>query len=115
VQEGLTNILKHAGKNVDCRLQLAWEPQDLRIQIENDTRPAEAHRPQPHSAGRGLVGLGERVHAVGGQLRAGPHRAGYRLCAVLPVADTHTEYGPTPASSHRRLDRLVLAENEELT
>lgn len=99
-QEGLTNVLKHVGKNADPRLRLIWEPQNLLIQIDNDTNVAEASRSQGLSVGRGLVGLRERAHAVGGRLRAGPHKAGYRLTATLPLADS-AQRSPQPPSVAR--------------
>ncbi|CAM5620630.1 histidine kinase [Streptomyces tanashiensis] len=34
--------------------------------------------------GRGLTGLRERVTVLGGTLRTGPHRGGFRVTAVLP-------------------------------
>lgn len=96
-QEGLTNVLKHVGKNADPRLRLIWEPQNLLIQIDNDTNVAEVPRAQGLSVGRGLMGLRERAHAVGGRLRAGPHKAGYRLTATLPLAD-NAQRIPQPPS-----------------
>ncbi|MGH3813500.1 MAG: sensor histidine kinase [Pseudonocardiaceae bacterium] len=88
VQEGLTNVLKHAGKDAKAQLRLIWEDENLLIQIDNDTNPAEARRGQALSVGRGLVGLNERAHAVGGRLDAGPHhKGGYRLTASLPLTD----------------------------
>ncbi|MGH3813493.1 MAG: sensor histidine kinase [Pseudonocardiaceae bacterium] len=88
VQEGLTNVLKHAGKDANPRLRLIWEAQNLLIQIDNDINLTESHRGQALSGGRGLVGLRERAHAVGGRLHAGPHHNGYRLAATLPLAGT---------------------------
>ncbi|MGH3885782.1 MAG: sensor histidine kinase [Pseudonocardiaceae bacterium] len=88
VQEGLTNVLKHAGKDANPRLRLTWEIQNLSIQIDNNINLAEARRGQALSGGRGLVGLRERAHAVGGRLHAGPHPNGYRLAATLPLAGT---------------------------
>jgi signal transduction histidine kinase len=90
VQEGLTNVLKHAGKDANARLRLAWEARRLLIQIDNDTNPAEANHGQRLSNGRGLLGLQERVYAAGGQLHAGPaqHQDSYRLTATLPLTDT---------------------------
>lgn len=98
VQEGLTNVLKHAGKNANPQLRLVWETRRLLIQIDNGTNLAEAHRGQPPPIGRGLVGLRERTHAVGGDLQAAPrHEAGYRLIATLPLATPATlpEVSPT--------------------
>ncbi len=86
VQEGLTNVLKHAGMNSYPHLRLVWETHSLRIQIDNDINVAEAHRGQALSVGRGLVGLRARAHAAGGRLHAGPHHhGGYRLTAALPL------------------------------
>jgi len=91
VQEGLTNILKHAGKDANPRLYLIWNSQSLLIQIDNDINSAEAPCESALSVGRGLVGLRERAHAVGGTLTAGPrHKAGYRLAATLPFSTSET-------------------------
>jgi signal transduction histidine kinase len=100
VQEGLTNVLKHAGKDSNPRLRLVWEDQDLLIQIDNDVNLVEAHRGQPLSVGRGLMGLHERVHAVGGELHAGPHCGdGYRLTATLPLATPATPPPEAPSTT----------------
>jgi signal transduction histidine kinase len=46
VQEGLTNVGKHAGMDSNPRLRLSWEARNLLIQIDNDTDIAGAHRGQ---------------------------------------------------------------------
>lgn len=90
VQEGLTNALKHAGKAANPRLRLVWEAHQLIIELDNTVRPAGMRREQGLSGGRGLVGLRERAHAVGGRLLAGPHQDDrYRLTATLPVPEDH--------------------------
>ncbi|MGH3936335.1 MAG: sensor histidine kinase [Pseudonocardiaceae bacterium] len=95
-QEGLTNVLKHVGKNANPRLRLIWEAQNLLIQIDNDTNLKEARRGHGLSVGRGLLGLRERTQAVGGSLRAGPHhKDGYRLTATLPLADSARRTSPS--------------------
>jgi signal transduction histidine kinase len=87
VQEGLTNVLKHAGKDGDPQLRLVWEDQSLTIRIDNHINLAEMPRRQALSVGHGLVGLRERAHAVGGHLHAGALRGvGYQLTATLPFA-----------------------------
>jgi signal transduction histidine kinase len=87
VQEGLTNVLKHAGKDADPQLRLIWEPQNLLIQIDNGIGLSEAVHSQAVTGGWGLRGLRERVTSIGGSLSAAPHAgAGYRLTAILPVA-----------------------------
>jgi signal transduction histidine kinase len=102
VQEGLTNILKHAGKDANPSLRLVWNSQSLLIQIDNDTNFAEAPRKSALSIGRGLVGLRERVHAVGGSLSAGPHyKGGYRLIATLPFSTPEISLASdTPSHPH---------------
>jgi signal transduction histidine kinase len=89
VQEGLTNVLKHAGKESTPRLRLVWKADSLLLQIDNDSCLEGAHCRTALSVGRGLAGLRERAHAVGGTLHAGPHHNGqYQLTAILPLADT---------------------------
>ena len=88
VQEGLTNILKHAGKDSNPSLRLVWGAQSLHIQINNDTNSAEAHQGLALSIGRGLVGLREQAHAVGGSLHTEHRDGSYRLTATLPLADS---------------------------
>lgn len=89
VQEGLTNVLKHAGMKSNPRLKLVWEPHSLLIQIDNDIDLAQARRGEALSVGRGLVGLRARAQATGGRLHAGPQpNGGYRLTATLPLGGT---------------------------
>jgi signal transduction histidine kinase len=90
VQEGLINVLKHVGKDANPRLHLAWKPQSLLIQIDNDTN---LFRKPTLSAGRGLVGLHERARAVGGNLNAGVYKGGYRLIAALPFSTPEISLG----------------------
>ena len=92
VREGMMNVLKHVGKDAKPQLLLVWRADSLFIRIDNGTNLAEAHLAPESSAGRGLVGLKERAHTVGGELCAGPHHGGgYRLTATLPyvMPDTH--------------------------
>jgi signal transduction histidine kinase len=93
VQEGLTNILKHAGKDANPRLHLSWKPQSLLIQIDNDTNFTETSHKSTLSVGRGLMGLSERARAVGGNLNAGSYKGGYRLIATLPFSKPEISLG----------------------
>lgn len=103
VQEGLTNVLRHAGKTANPRLQIAWQAQCLYLQIDNDANPTDTHRRQDLSCRRGLLGLSERARVVGGHLHAGPHQDGYRLTATLPLVDTTQptllDHRPSPPST----------------
>jgi signal transduction histidine kinase len=98
VQEGLVNVLKHAGKDANPRLHLVWREHSLRIQIDNDTIRGREQRGQTFPGGRGLVGLRERAHAAGGDLHSGPHpQGGYRLSATIPL--TSPEVSSVPGAS----------------
>jgi signal transduction histidine kinase len=87
VQEALTNARKHGpGATVD--IHLAGAPgQGLTVEVCNeapDPGPAVAAGGDP-GAGRGLVGLAERVALASGRLEHGPAAAGgWRLAAWLP-------------------------------
>lgn len=81
VQEGLTNVLKHGG-TTRARVDVARRDDALVIEVADDgggLRPTSAQ-------GHGLVGMRERVQALGGTLSTGPGPtgAGFLLRAVLP-------------------------------
>ncbi|MEU8974071.1 histidine kinase [Streptomyces monashensis] len=81
VQEALTNAVKHAGP-VAVRIAVCGDDTRLTVEVENEP-PGPDHRPVP-GAGRGLVGMRERVAAFDGELDAGPRPdGGWRLRAVL--------------------------------
>ena len=91
VQEGLTNVIKHAGRAPAC-VTLGLSDTDLVVDVANEKRPAAAARPGPVSpampagGGRGLLGLRERIALYGGELDAGPRPGGgWRLRASFPV------------------------------
>jgi signal transduction histidine kinase len=82
LQETLTNVRKHAGP-VAVTVRLTYAGRTLRIVVDND---GPAGTPTPAGAGHGLVGMRERVAALGGSLLAGPRPGGgYRVAAELPL------------------------------
>jgi signal transduction histidine kinase len=82
VQEALTNVLKHAG-TAAARVHLRYRDDRLAIEVADDGLPAPAG---PNGAGRGLVGMRERVAAYGGELEAGPGAGGgFSVRAALPL------------------------------
>ena len=82
VQEALTNVCKHAGA-VAVHLLLRRTDEALTIRVEN--APGTPARGAA-AAGLGLVGMRERVTALGGSLEAGPRPGGgYRVTVVLPL------------------------------
>jgi signal transduction histidine kinase len=82
VQEALTNVMKHAG---ECRagVVLDWTDEScLRIAVADDgAGPGAAEA----AGGRGLVGMRERAHVLGGTFEAGPTHPGFRVEAGLPT------------------------------
>ncbi|NVI87070.1 sensor histidine kinase [Actinomadura sp. BRA 177] len=83
VQEALTNVHKHAGA-ADTRVSLGLLPEAIEVEIVNAAPTARPEHRLP-SGGNGLVGLRERVHALGGSFEAGPREGGYAVRARLPL------------------------------
>ncbi|TDC40848.1 sensor histidine kinase [Actinomadura sp. KC345] len=83
VQEALTNVHKHAGA-ADTRVRLGLLPGSVEVEIVNDPPSARADHRLP-SGGNGLVGLRERVTALGGTFEAGPRGGGYAVQAKIPL------------------------------
>jgi signal transduction histidine kinase len=86
VQESLTNVLKHAGP-ASATVRLSFGD-DLEVTVTDDGRGAAAAlgRPAVPGAGRGTVGMTERVAALGGKLSFGPQPGGgYRVHARIPL------------------------------
>ncbi|MFC4013625.1 sensor histidine kinase [Nonomuraea purpurea] len=80
IQEGLTNVIKHAGATAVADMTLGWRPDGLHITITDDGAGPSAEEP-----GVGLTGMRERLSMVGGTLEAGRRTgAGYVLSVVLP-------------------------------
>ncbi|MFI6761696.1 sensor histidine kinase [Micromonospora sp. NPDC050417] len=84
VQESLTNVHKHGGGAAQVRL--TYRSDDLTVEVENDPGPGEPAAGPVAGTGHGLLGMRERVTAVGGTLEAGPLAGGgFRVRAVLPA------------------------------
>ena len=83
VQEALTNVLRHAGP-ATATVRLIYGDDQLRVQVEDDGHRGVAG--WPPGGGNGLLGLRERVAALGGRLEAGPRPVGgFRVLATLPL------------------------------
>ena len=89
VQEALTNVGRHAGlaggDQVSASVHLHYTPAALSIQVDDDgTRAGTGTRLA--APGLGLIGMRERVTALGGQLHAGPRDGGgFRVRAEFPA------------------------------
>lgn len=88
VQEGLTNVLRHAGK-VPVTLCVDVQPDLVELTMIN---PLGHPGPDAHRAGRGgrgLPGMRERVTVLHGQLTAGIDGKCWRVNVILPVHLAH--------------------------
>jgi signal transduction histidine kinase len=91
VQEALTNVSRHAGQ-ASASVHLHYTPAALSIQVDDDGKGAllasagTGTGTRPAGPGLGLVGMRERVSALGGQLQAGPQDdGGFRVRAEFPA------------------------------
>jgi len=82
VQEALTNSLKHA-RGGHAAVRIRYEPLELELEITN----AGGRNGNPvGGAGRGLLGMRERVTFYGGTLEHGPSAdGGFRVHASFPL------------------------------
>lgn len=81
VQEGLTNVLKHAGP-ARATVNVTYQPGVVALEILDDGRGVNG---RATGSGHGLIGMRERVGVYGGSLEAGPRTGGgYRVAATLP-------------------------------
>ncbi|HEX2272502.1 MAG TPA: histidine kinase, partial [Acidimicrobiales bacterium] len=87
LQEALTNVRRHA-PGARARVRLAFEPEELVIEVENRLADGKAANPR---GGHGLIGMRERVSMYGGAFDAGPRPGGtFRVSARIPY---QTEVG----------------------
>lgn len=85
VQEALTNIRRHAADATHIEVRLRGDAGRLEVSVADDGRGGTQLPAAAHGGGFGLVGLTERVTALGGELRAGPRAgAGWEVRAVFP-------------------------------
>jgi len=84
VQEALTNVARHAG-SAHAHIRLVYEPETLWVEVDDDGRGPAGHD-GPGGSGSGIMGMRERVEALGGDLEAGPRPGGgFRVRARFPT------------------------------
>ena len=87
VQEGLTNVLRYAGKGARADVTLRPGRDGIEIIVRDYGRAPGSTGPTTGlGSGRGLAGLAERVRVFGGRIESGPAAAGlgWELRAYLP-------------------------------
>ncbi|SHM95671.1 sensor histidine kinase [Streptomyces yunnanensis] len=90
VQEALTNVRKHAtgAHRVEARVEAQpGAPDRLEVSVTDDGRASTPTASgKADGRGYGLIGLAERVEALGGHITTGPQDdSGWRVLAVLPL------------------------------
>ncbi len=84
VQESLTNITKHAQQANTVTVNVTQNSETITVKVEDDAPPTPPL--YPRRSGYGLVGMRERIKAIGGTLSAGPrHNTGWSVHAELPL------------------------------
>ncbi|MET8676907.1 histidine kinase [Streptomyces sp. NPDC004647] len=84
VQEALTNVHKHAA-GAKAQVRLAHREAEVAVLVENGPAAEGGSDARLPSGGNGLLGMRERVTALGGGFVSGPTEAGgFRVSAVLP-------------------------------
>lgn len=82
-QEALTNALRHARHASRVQINVTPSAGRLRLRVSDDGRIDPS---RPAAPGFGLLGMTERVHLLGGTLRAGPRpEGGWAVDAELPM------------------------------
>ncbi|WP_232544288.1 sensor histidine kinase [Streptomyces buecherae] len=95
IQEALTNATKHASDHA-ARVRLRYEGARLLITVTNDGTANGGAAPPVPGGGYGLMGMLERAHSVGGDLRAGLRpEGGFEVAATLPFQPRTPAKAPT--------------------
>ena len=95
VQEGLTNVVRHAGAR-NVRLRLASDEERYVLELTDDGRGIELSNPEFRWS-HGLAGMRHRVRALGGRfvLDSAPRRG-----TVLRVEIPKRRHAPHADGSH---------------
>ncbi|MFD3704138.1 sensor histidine kinase [Nocardia sp. NPDC058658] len=79
VQEALTNVARHGGPRPRAQVSVNAVDAGIVVRVRNTGSSSEAS-----GTGKGLVGMRERVDAVGGTLAAGPTEDGWAVEVRVP-------------------------------
>ncbi|MEV6296892.1 sensor histidine kinase [Streptomyces sp. NPDC004059] len=84
IQEALTNAQKHAGADAKAEVSVVRVGPNIEVTVLDDG--AGAAGVPGDGGGHGLLGMRERVTALGGTLTTGPrYGGGFRVHAILPL------------------------------
>ncbi|AVV41768.1 histidine kinase [Streptomyces sp. ID05-04B] len=87
VQEALTNVRRHAADASAVTVRLGLDGERLDVTVVDDGHGGAPLPAEAHGGGFGLVGLRERVTALGGDLSTGPLPSGHgwQVRALFPA------------------------------
>ncbi|MBD9730171.1 sensor histidine kinase [Streptomyces caniscabiei] len=86
VQEALTNVRRHAADATEVIVALAHADDTLHVTVRDNGRGGVRMPYAARGGGFGIVGLTERVTALGGTLHTGPGKDhGWEVIALLPT------------------------------
>jgi signal transduction histidine kinase len=90
IQEALTNVVKHAGADAHCEVNVGYGDDAIEIRVTNDGGQSLVLAPAgtvlAPSSGHGLIGMRERVNLCGGEFSAGPlESGGFQVAVTLPL------------------------------
>ncbi|MCQ4045145.1 sensor histidine kinase [Streptantibioticus rubrisoli] len=86
VQEGLTNIRKHARTATTVHVKLGTDGDRLVVRVRDNAIGQQRGRVWFRPSGFGMIGLSERVAELGGELSSGPMpEGGWELAASIPM------------------------------
>ncbi|WP_326697120.1 histidine kinase [Streptomyces sp. NBC_01754] len=99
IQEALTNVRKHAGPGARAEVSVVRVGTTVEVMVLDDGAGTTATAPgtvpgarRDDGGGHGLVGMRERVVALGGTLTAAPrYGGGFRVHAILPLTSRRGE------------------------
>ncbi|WP_149822575.1 sensor histidine kinase [Streptomyces tailanensis] len=98
IQEALTNVRKHAGREAKAEVSVVRVGPNMEITVldngvgHDGTGPVDGQgEGEGEGGGHGLLGMRERVTALGGTLTTGPrYGGGFRVHAILPLQSRTT-------------------------
>lgn len=90
VQEGLTNVLRHAGASRAEVSVVSRSGAEMVVTVRDDGRVSDIPSVDSNS-GMGIVGMRSRVEELGGTLEAGPEVRGFRLRASIPLSGSSAD------------------------
>lgn len=129
IQESLTNCSRYAGAGAEVDVRLRYGRTDLEVEVSDSrptggaatsvsagARPEAEGRTQSEGLGLGIVGMRERMSALGGSLEAGPKsRGGWLVRARIPYPrstvcpDDPASSGTADPVTHNRPDNSAKA------